>query len=510
MAKRVIKEETLRRWETRRQRLMATDFRLSDDTAEREARAERARRDYAFFVETYFPHLTRNKETGLPTPCGQFQLKAAAYLKRNRRCSAVFEWARGHAKSTHVSLLIPLWLVVQREPTVRVMLLVSKSEDMADRLLSDLQCELQYNDALIRDFGLEIDEGNWTAGEFKLRNGPMFLSLGRGQSPRGIKDRGNRPDYIVIDDIDDDELVRNPARVSATCDWVWSALVGAMDMGRGRFVLVGNRIGKDSVLSRFADSPGVHHTVVNAVDASGKPSWPEKYSREEVARLRLMMGERRFQKEYMNNPINEGTVFLAKHIRYGKTLPLKSYRSLVCYTDPSFKASSTNDFKATMLVGKTKEGAYHVLKAYAEQTSVSEMVAWHYAIDRWVEGRVPVLYYMESNFIQDLLLDEFRKAGDETGHQIPIRGDKRKKPDKFSRIEAMQPLFERGLVIIDERERDSPGVRQLVEQLLMFEKGARAHDDAPDALEGAIYLLNQRAMASQSSYRIGRRSNRHY
>ena len=93
------------------------------------------------------------------------------------------------------------------------MILVSKSEDAADRLLGDLQAELQYNNLLIRDFGPQVVDGSWTDGEFKTKSGCLFISLGRGQTPRGIKDRGLRPDYIIIDDIDDDELVRNPRRV---------------------------------------------------------------------------------------------------------------------------------------------------------------------------------------------------------------------------------------------------------------------------------------------------------
>ena len=510
MAKRKLSKDKWKQWEERKKLILSADFRLADSTEAKEARICRARKDYQYFVETYFPHLCTNPETKEITRCGKFQIDAAKYLRANRHTRAVFEWARGHAKSTHVSLMIPIWLMIQETRTIHVMVLVSKSEDSADRLLSDLQCELQFNTLLKQDFGIEIDEGNWSTGEFKTKDGMLFISLGRGQSPRGIKNRGQRPDYIVIDDIDDDDLVRNPARVSLAFDWCLSALLGAMDMGRGRFVLVGNRIGKDSILSRFAGRPETHHTIVNAIDNSGEPSWKEKYRLEEIQELRTYMGERRFQKEYMNNPINEGAVFSRKHIRFGKMLPLKEYRSLICYTDPSFKASTTNDFKATVLVGKTKTGQYHVLKSFADQTSVSNMVAWHYEIDRYVAGRVPVMYFMESNFIQDLMLDEFKKVGDSLGHQIPIRGDARKKPDKFSRIEATQPLFERGLVILNEKEKDSPGMRQLVEQLLMFEKGAKAHDDAPDALEGAVFLLNQRSMASSASYRIGRRPSRKY
>lgn len=510
MAKNRLSKDKWKQWEERKKLILSAEFRLADTVEATETRIERARKDYSYFVETYFPHLCTDKATKQVIRCGQFQIDAAKYLKSHKTTKAVFEWARGHAKSTHMSLMIPIWLMIQETRTINVMILVSKSEDSADRLLSDLQCELEFNTLLRADFKIGIDEGSWSTGEFKMRDGMLFIALGRGQSPRGIKNQGQRPDYIVIDDIDDDEMVRNQARVSQAFDWCLSALLGAMDMGRGRFVLVGNRIGKDSVLSRFAERPDTHHTIVNAIDASGIPSWAEKYSKEEILELRNYMGERHFQKEYMNNPINEGAVFLRKHIRYGKILPLKEYRGLVCYTDPSFKASATNDFKATMLVGKTKEGAYHVLRAFADQTSVSNMVAWHYNLDDYIAGRCPVMYYMESNFIQDLLLDEFRKAGDASGHQIPIRGDGRKKPDKFSRIEAMQPLFERGLVVLNEKEKDSPGMLQLVEQLLMFEKGSRAHDDAPDALEGAVYLLNMRSMASACTYRVGKRPSRRY
>ena len=74
----------------------------------------------------------------------------------------------------------------------------------------------------------------------------------------------------------------------------------------------------------------------------------------------------------------------------------------------------------------------------------------------------------------------------------------------------MQPLFERGLIIFNEKEKDSPGMMQLVEQLLMFEKGSKVHDDAPDALEGAVYLLNRRSMASSGTYRVGKRPSRKY
>ena len=470
--------------------------------AEREKRMVRAREDYDFFVQAYFPHLATSR-------CGKFQIEAAEYIKNNPRARCVFEWARGHAKSSHISLMIPLWLKIQENPEPMIMVLVSKSADMARRLLSDLQAELEGNDLFLHDFGRQKTDGLWTDGEFVCADGSMFIALGRGQSPRGIKRRGLRVNYISIDDIDDDEMCRNPRRVDEAVDWCLSALIGTMAMGRGRFVLVGNRIGQYSILGEMASRPHFHHTVVNALDKKGKPSWWQNYQLSEINDLRVEVGERRFQKEYMNNPLDEGSVFERKYIRYGKMLPLREYRAIVCYTDPSFKASATADFKATMLVGITPQGKYHVLKAYADQTKVSTMVEWHYDAHDYV-GDNPVRYEMEAGFMQDLLLDEFRKYGEKVGYQIPIVGDTRKKPDKFARIEALQPLFERGDIIFNELERDSQGMRVLVEQLLCFEKGCKIHDDAPDALEGAIWKLSNSVRKPNNRYAVGCRASRRW
>ncbi|MBR3572835.1 MAG: phage terminase large subunit [Bacteroidales bacterium] len=499
----ITKTEAYKQWQRDHERIQRGTRIVSESRQVQHAQKERAKKDYAFFVKTYFPHIAR-------TACGKFQLDAASYILKNPNTRAVFEWARGHAKSTHMGVLIPLWLKIQDNRQFNTMVLVGKSEDSADRLLADLQSELEFNDLYIHDYGQQMKAGSWAEGEFTTVDGCYFTAVGRGQSPRGIKKNGRRPDYIVIDDIDDDELVLNEKRVSKATEWVLSALFGTMEAGRGRFILVGNRIAKKSILTNIAARPGVYHTIVNILDKKGRPSWSENYTLDEIATMRSFTGERNFQKEYMNNPMTEGAVFKAKDIRYGKMLPLKEYRTLVCYTDPSFKNSATADYKATALVGKTPDGHFHVLKVFAEQTSVSEMIAWHYDIMDYVGGKVPVLYYMESNFMQDLMLDEFAKVGNAIGHHVPIRGDNRKKSDKFARIESMQPLFERGLVLFNEKEKESPGMKVLEEQLLLFERGGRAHDDAPDALESAVWMLSQRTRSSNARYAVIQRASRKF
>ena len=116
-------------------------------------------------------------------------------------------------------------------------------------------------------------------------------------------------------------------------------------------------------------------------------------------------------------------------------------------------------------------------------------------------------FYIEANFLQDILLDEFTREGNERGYQLPIRADKRKKPDKFQRIEAISPLWERGFVFYNTDKRNDPDMLAGLEQTLAFEKGMSGHDDAPDADEGAIYILQQRTRARIFKPAYGRRTN---
>ena len=104
---------------------------------------------------------------------------------------------------------------------------------------------------------------------------------------------------------------------------------------------------------------------------------------------------------------------------------------------------------------------------------------------------VSVHFFMEANFMQDIILDEFTTEGNLRGYQLPILPDKRKKPEKIQRIEAISPLWERGFVFYNEVLKDTSDMQVGIEQTLSLERGSRVHDDAPDADEGAIWYLQR-------------------
>lgn len=485
----------------------ATAVNINETQAQRLARIRHLRTDYAAFVDYYFPHWTVNPETGKATPCAPFHVSAANKILKDRNLKAAFQWHRGAAKSTNMDVFVPMWLMAQEHREINVMVLVGKSEDNAKTLLGDIQAELQYNQRYIHDFGEQYNVGTWEEGEFVTRSEVAFFARGRGQSPRGLRYRSHRPDYVVIDDLDDDELVESPVRVTKLFDWVRSALFGTLDGGRGRFIMVGNLIAKNSVLAKWCDIKSVHVTKVNIYDSKGNISWASKWTPQEVKDIENVVGYRAFQKEYMNNPIIEGAIFRNEWIRWGKRPAWSKFSEIVLYIDPSFKGSIKNDYKAAKLWGKAGTTLYH-LRAFVRQSSVAEMVRWCYDLYEWTrEQGISVRWYMEANFMQDTILDEFHREGELRGYQLPITGDKRKKPDKFQRVEAISPLWERGFVVYDETQRDDPDMLAGIDQTLAFEKGMRGHDDAPDADEGAIWVLQRDTRAKSFNPSFGRRTN---
>jgi hypothetical protein len=502
-------KQAIERWQRHNAEITnATSVNEAESTADRLARIKRVRKDYARFVEYYFPHFCTERATGKTVPSAKFHIDAAQTILRERNLRGVFQWARGHAKSTHMNVFIPLWLLAQEQRQINVMVLVGKSEDNAQTLLADVQSELQYNKRYARDFGTQYNAGHWTDGEFVTRDGVAFFARGRGQSPRGLRYRDNRPDYIVIDDLDDDELCQNEARVNKLTDWVKEALFGTFGAAGGRFIMVGNLIGKTSVLANVSKIENVKVSRVNVYDKKGNPSWPEFWTRERIEDRRLFMGYRAFEKEYMNNPITEGAVFKHNWIRWKKCPKPCEYDAIVAYCDPSFKGSVKNDYKAIKVWGKIGT-ELHNIRNFVRQCSVTEMVRWFYDLHEWLNG-TPCDYCMEASFMQDVILDEFSTEGDRRGYQLPIRADRRKKPDKFQRIESISPLWERGFVFYSDELQNDPDTLAGLEQLLALEKGSHAHDDAPDADEGAVYILQKRTRIEAFTPRIGGRTTSKY
>ena len=127
---------------------------------------------------------------------------------RDKACVAA---PRGHAKSTAITHAFVLACMCFRVKSF--CLLVSDTESQAVEFLGDIRAELEENEALRATFGIKlIVKSNDTNVIVMMNDGHKFRIIAKGseQKIRGIKWLGKRPDLIVGDDLENDEIVMNP------------------------------------------------------------------------------------------------------------------------------------------------------------------------------------------------------------------------------------------------------------------------------------------------------------
>jgi predicted phage terminase large subunit-like protein len=455
------------------------------------ARRQQLEADPEAWFRYYFPKYAW-------APPATFHKEATQRIIAHTEWCEVRMWSRELAKSTRTMMEV-LYLVLAGHPPEagqqqrrrkRCVLLISNSLDNATRLLAPYKVALESNERLLQDYGRQQTGHIWTTTEFMAGCGASFRAIGAGQSPRGTRNEEARPDIILFDDLDTDADCLNPEQVARKWRWIEEAAIGTRSVSAPTTILFcGNRIATDCCVQRASEIAD-HTDVVNIRNKEGLSAWPEKNTEADIERVLSQKSYAAQQKEYFNNPVMEGAVFSA--LPYKPPLHLQQYDILLCYTDPSYK--TTNDYKATVLVGRA--GAeYHIIKAFVEKATTSRMIDWHYMVMDLV-GANACYYYMEQVFLQDALVKEVADAHKRTGRLIPIRGDTRRKPDKYLRIESLlEPMVRNGQLYLNENERYNPHMLLLAEQFRVFGPGSNAHDDGPDAVEGAVWLISERHSA---------------
>ena len=478
--------------------------------------------DFVKFCQYYFPHYITEPD-GTITPFAWFHKKAVRLIQPNTL--TVLEWHREAAKSVFADIMLPLFLYAKGELTG--MVIASANEDKAAKLLSDVQAEFESNQLWINDYGQLAALGSWQTGQFSTTDGIGFWGFGVGQSPRGIREQEKRPNYCVVDDADTKERCKNESRVMEAVEWIREDLFGAIGLRSGaRFVIAGNRIHRNSIVSNMVGdvepkhpiNAGVQHVKAFAIenprthakaeieDPTSVPAWKERYSKDHFRKRFELIGYGATRREYFHEHIERGLVFRPEWIEFEQPPRLVDFEDIVIYTDPSFKGAKSNDYKATAVVGlyrsKGSEGGklkYMVLDAFCRQVSVSAMVKANYDFYDWIGERGR--YFMEANAMQSSLLDDFDTEGSARGYYLPISGDTAKKVDKFQRIENLTPLFERGMICFNADKRGSSDMQNGIGQLLAFPTG---HDDFPDAIEGAINKLSAASRSRTNEPRTGK------
>ena len=423
-----------------------------------------------------------------------FQVTAINRVCRNDEWYEVWSWSRELAKST-IAMMTELYLMLTGRK--HYLLMVSATQDAAIRLLAPYRANLEANRRIIDFYGEQENLGKWEEDHFVTKGGLTFLAVGFGNAPRGTRNESVRPDIIDIDDYDTDKDCRNPVTLDKKTEFIERAVIPTRSVSKPTLILAkGNLIAKDTVIGRLGKKAD-KHAIVNIVDKDGNSSWPQKNTPEHIERIKATISTGSFQAEYMNNPIQEGKIF--KNLPLGKMPPLKSFRFLVCYGDPSTsnKGKAGSSTKAVCLVGRVNT-TYYILKAFVDRCTNAQFIDWYYQMKEWVGGRVPVFYLVENNSLQDPFYEQvfqplIREENTRRGDSLYISGDSRPKTDKAARIEAnLEPIDRNGAWLFNEAEAENPHMVELLDQFKLFEPTLPFPADGPDCLEGAIAEVKRR------------------
>lgn len=473
-----------------------TEVNKEFSSANQNERIERAKKDYNYFVSSYFKHIA-------PDPNADFHNRAANKILKTKRIKAVLKWFRGAAKSTHSSVLIPLWLWINND--MRFMVLIGAESTVARNQLAEIQAEFEANELFRFDFGDQVKYGDWAEGEFVLKDDTKFVAKGRGQKLRGLKYKGRRPDYVVMDDIDDDEVCESPARIKKLINWVKKAVLYIGDKGNFRVVISNNLISENSVTAYFSKHNKWWHNQVNAIDNEGNPTWHQKYTREYYQDLREE-DEIAFQSEMMHNPFTQGDIFKEDQTQWAKMSwrTMKACQAVVAKWDIAYTDNKNSDYNAINVVG-FKADKILIFKMFTRQVLMSVALDWMYDIDRQAkEHDVMIEWHAERQFWNKPVMEEVEAAAKRHKYYLEIVMDDTSQTSKIRRIiKGLASYWQMGKMYFNAHERESYDFKTGLGQLWAIDYAYKGKDDAPDSLEGTVNVGKNTVFVEDMEITIG-------
>lgn len=488
--------------------------------------------DMEFFGRAYFPHYFSRPSPEFHRELdaiwqqgvlkGRYPLTAAdtktiSRLPGVRRAVAA---PRGHAKSTNLTFKGTMHSTLYGYKHYPI--IISDSSEQAEGFLDNIRVEFEENTAILEDFG-PLAGSVWRSNVLVTKTNIKIEAIGSGKKIRGRKHRNWRPDLIILDDVENDENVRTPEQRKKLKDWFDKAVSKCGD-DYTDIVYIGTLLHYDSLLAKTLANPAYRSIKYKAVirfsqaddlwqqwetvftDLSNDDReadalaffqahktamlegtqvlWEEKLSYYDLMVMRVSEGEASFNSEEQNEPINpDDCLFMEEWFEYYNEAEI-NFRDPVFdffgFIDPSLGKTKRSDFSAIVTLAKHRSSGYmYVVDADIERRHPDRIIADVLAKERWLRASFGHGYRKlgaETNQFQWFLKEELAKASAKAGLYLPIE-EVQQTSDKVMRVQTLQPDVKNKYIKFNRRHK------RLLEQLTQFPMGA--HDDGPDALEGA-------------------------
>ena len=396
------------------------------------------------------------------------------------------------------------------------MLLVSDTESQSALFLGTFKQELQENNELIDLFGIKRDDkglvkfikDSETDIVVECTDGHRFRIIAKGaeQKLRGLIWNGSRPDIIMIDDMENDELVMNKERRDKMRRWFKGALLPCLS-DRGIVRMVGTILHMDSLLERLmpGDSEKTTHRVGLKTFSTRRGMWksvkyrahnedfsellwPEKKSAED---FKLLYEEAVrdgttdiYSQEYLNYPLDEAVSFFKKGDFLKATEEEAKFKLNYYVTaDLAISESEKADYSVFIVAGVDENKVIHIKDIIRERLDGRDIVDTLLSLQRIYEPEAVGIEEMQvSKAIGPFLREEMVKNNVFLS-LVPLKhGGK----DKVARSRSIQARMRAHGVRFS---KDADWYPSFENECLTFPRGK--HDDQVDAFAYLGLMLDK-------------------
>ena len=379
-------------------------------------------------------------------------------------------------------------------------LLLGETATHAENIQRNIRYEFETNEVIREVFGDLCGRGvaskQWNDQQFELTNGFVMACTGRGGQVRGRNVKGQRPDLILLDDVEDVESVSTPEQIMKTRKWFSGDVLPAMaEIGTsGRIILSGTLLNGDALLVTLGKDPLFTTVVFGAMDSQGEPLFQEYMTKEKLEAKKEYYDRQglldQFYLEYFNQMNNEATRVLSSGlVQYGRAgANALAYAIAV---DPAISKKKSADQTAFAVVSIHPGGRYTIqqISGYRGMTpqdtvktfwSLREKLLREIPLDEYGSPAVPVFCGVEAVAYQEALYDLLIGDQAATGNWFDIEKIKYSTEKKARIIATLEPRYRRGLIFHSQK---------FLEYENQMDNFPRGHDDLLDAVCMAIDLL---------------------
>lgn len=395
---------------------------------------------------------------------------------------------RGFAKSTIVSKVYPLWLILYKKR--RDICIISASETLAVEHLRYIKTHLESNPKVLAGWG-NLKSEKWTENHF-IVNHPDGTRINVRAKGAGGQIRGFRPDCLILDDIETDDSVESEDQRRKIKNWLFKACLNTLLPG-GQLLLIGTLIHPLSVLSDLLDMPNnwvkrKYQAYKDGVEAVGHELWPEKRPHDWLQARKAEIGSWAFAAEFMNDPKMDASMPIKDdHIRYWDSLP--NDLSMVIAVDPAYSEEDNADFKVASLIGIDANHNRYLVDYVRTHATSGEFIDAILSMYLRHKNTITGVGVPNSGTEKEFFRSCVNKAHDrkiyppfaelKNSFISSTGGSVRNKKDRI--IAALQPLFEQGKYYIHANHIDAR------EELLTI--GSSRWDDVVDTMAYAEQII---------------------